>query len=215
MEETDINTWTINPTAITTLMFDKDFDMTAEIKIYDRDDLEFYLSTMITEYELTSFNHVDVSDITDFSHVLEYCPENIDISKWDVGNGVNFEGMFENSSDLTTLNIKNWNVSSGKHFNSMFSHCESLVDCNLSKWDMSNAEDLSYMFNGCTDFNGNIKNWDVSNVKLFTGMFCNAESFNQDLSNWNVSNGENFDDIFYNTSSLPSRLFKKILNTWS
>lgn len=215
MDESDINTWTINPTAITTLMFDKDFDITDGIKIYDRDDLEFYLLTMITEHKMTDFNHVDVSDITDFSHVLEYCPANIDISKWDVSKGVNFEGMFENSSELKTLNIENWNVSNGKYFNCMFNNCEHLISCDLSKWNMSNAEDLSYMFNNCTDFNGNIKKWDVSNVKLFTSMLCNAESFNQDLSSWNVGKGENFDDMFYNTSSLPNRLFKKILNTWS
>lgn len=115
-------------------------------------------------------NHIDVSKVTemtalfnvdDFDDPSKYVDVNPDISKWNVSNVVNMNGMF-------------WGC---KIFN-----------CDISEWDVSSVRDTVSMFYYCEKFNQDLSQWDVSNVKYMGWMFKYCKSFNQDLSGWNVKN---------------------------
>ena len=118
-------------------------------------------------------NCINTNLITDMSHLFSnkygLNQFNGDISKWDVSNVRNMEGMFDKSQ-----------------FNQ-----------DISRWDVSNVEDMSYMFIN-SQFNGDISNWDVSNVKYMQWMFAGSK-FNQDISKWNVKNKKRIDWIFFSS----------------
>ena len=45
---------------------------------------------------------------------------NSDLSNWDVSNGEDFEGMFSDCKNLTSLDVSNWEVGNGENFGGMF-----------------------------------------------------------------------------------------------
>ena len=99
---------------------------------------------------IKNLNCIDVSKITDFSElfagignkndiILGKDLKDVDISLWDVSNGICFSGMFEYS----------------RGFN-----------CDISEWDVRNGTDFSCMFINCKQFNQDLSNWNVSGAWL-------------------------------------------------
>ncbi len=86
-------------------------------------------------------NFIDVSKITDMSRLFSSYPNNDlaafngDISKWDVSNVTEMNGMFENSK--FNGDISKWDVSSVTDMGGMFSNSCFNGDITLSAWDGS------------------------------------------------------------------------------
>lgn len=118
------------------------------------------------KYPLKSLNFINVSSITDMSHLFEDSEWDGDISSWDVSHVTNMERMFRNSK-----------------FNG-----------DISKWDVSNVENMEGLFSS-SEFNGDISKWNVSKVTNMRSLFYGTK-FTGDISGWDVSNVENMKDIF-------------------
>ena len=135
---------------------------------------------------LIDFEHLDVSNSTDFSSMFYNCTslQNINgLENWNVSNGIYFSSMFKSCTSLQDIKaLKDWNVSNGTDFPSMFYNCESLQDLNrLQNWDVSNGTDFSYMFYHCEslqNING-LENWNVSNGIYFPNMFAFCKSLQE------------------------------------
>lgn len=105
--------------------------------------------------DIYNLNDIDVFNITDFSYVFNYDEntgnKDFDISEWNVSNGINFLGMFNNCHKF---------------------------NCNLSNWDVSNGEDFTWMFYGCIDFNHDLSGWKINKTAITNAMFlyCNIDN---------------------------------------
>ena len=93
----------------------------------------------------------NVSNVTDMSHMFDYCDEDED--------GDEQEPIFNGD-------ISGWDVSSVTNMSFMFS--DSRFNGNISGWDVSSVTDMYGMFSH-SQFNGDISGWDVSSVTNMTG----------------------------------------------
>lgn len=181
-----------------------------------------HLSALIAQHVQShgaqcSLNHIDVSGITDFSHLFEsHKTFNGDISSWNTANVQDMRFCFFKS--CVGGNISNWDVSSVRHMDEMFSHNTSFFG-DLSAWDVGRVESMAGMFAGSklrdglsnwnvgsvtkmrrmfedSDFCGDIARWDVARVQTFERMFEGARRFNGDVSLWDVSGAMHFGCMF-------------------
>ena len=104
---------------------------------------------------------------------------NEDLSKWDVTNVTNMEGMFAGATSFNK-NLLEW------------------------KDKVGNVTNMAYMFAGAKSFNHNLLEWkdNVGNVTDMKYMFFEAIKFNQDLRTWKVSEETNTEYMFL-SSGIP------------
>ncbi len=132
-----------------------------QLKVNDKHELKQVIADTIKKYGYhCDLNFIDVSSITDMSHLFKFSMFNGNISKWNVSNVKDMTSMFEGSS-----------------FNG-----------DISQWDVSNVTDMREMFTDSM-FNGDISNWDVSNVKNLNEIFRYSK-FHGDISNWQLKNSK-------------------------
>ena len=111
-----------------------------------------------------NLNYIDVSDITNMSHLFSS----------DAKNGYGRQAF--------NGNISEWDVSKVTTMTSMFS--DARFNGDISDWNVSKVTAMNSMFFRAKSFNQDISEWDVSGVLNMTGMFFGATVFSQNLNAW-------------------------------
>ena len=164
------------------------------------------MSYMFSECEnIPDISNWDTSKVLDMSYMFSKCFNNNipDISNWDTFNVKNMEGLFYNSTLLSSLSkISKWNVNNVECMAHMFDGCKSLKELpDISRWGIYCVKDMSYMFQNCwalTSF-PNISNWKIYNVQDMSFMFHNCWSLiSFPKLNWDISNVRNMSFMFHN-----------------
>ena len=104
----------------------------------------------------------------------------------------NFEGFFEQSSNIISLDLSNFDFSNVTNMRNMFNKCDKLkVIKGINQINTNNVTNMNAMFQGCTEIeNLDLSNFDTSNVTDMSFMFneCNKLMF-LNLKNFSI-NGE-------------------------
>jgi surface protein len=79
----------------------------------------------------------------------------LNVSSFDVGNVLDFGGMFVGCTGLTELDLSNFDTHSATRMVSMFAGCENLTKIYASeKWDNSHVTSGDDMFENCYNLKG-------------------------------------------------------------
>lgn len=96
---------------------------------------------------------------------------------------------FSGCTNLTSIEgIENLNTSNVKYMNEMFDQCSNLETLDLSHFNTEKVGNMSNMFNGCTKLHDlNISSFNTENVTNMYGMFYGCSSLDSlDLSHFNT-----------------------------
>jgi Mycoplasma protein of unknown function, DUF285 len=120
-------------------------------------------------------NHLDVGRIDDFSGIFS---EESFTRRWWVNHQTQHRLWLN-------INISEWDVSNGVHFDGLFQDMDFNGD--ISRWSMGRAERVRSMFEN-SSFNGDISTWDVRRMRHGMYMFRDSD-FEGDVSAWGWSQG--------------------------
>lgn len=98
---------------------------------------------------------------------------------------------FSGCTNLTSIEgIENLNTSKVEYMNEMFDQCSNLETLDLSHFNTEKVENMSKMFNGCTKLHDlNISSFNTENVKYMNEMFYGCSSLDTlDLSHFITEN---------------------------
>ena len=133
-----------------------------------------------------------------------------DISKWNMSNVENINGLFYGCSSLKSLpDISHWNTNNIENMEGLFYECINLIQIpDISNWNISNVKNISYLFYGCSSLKSlpDISNWNLINVTNLNCLFyqCSSLLSLPDISKWIIPNLTEMIGTFYECSSLNS-----------
>lgn len=143
-------------------------------------------------------NFIDVSQVTNMSHLFNNALFNGNISAWDTSKVMNMSYMFTQSAFLG--DISKWNVSSVTTMSNMFQY--SYFNGDLSKWDVSKVQSFDLMFYDCR-FNNDLSLWSIK-PNASSVLFCSYE----ELSTFKKPSAFHWISAFENVNT------SDIIKTW-
>ena len=124
----------------------------------------------------------------------------------------NMTQMFDDCSNITSLNLSNFDTSNVTDMMSMVAVCQKLTTLDLSNLDTSNVRNMEWMFKGCTNLSSvDLSSFNISKVTNMSDMFdCCFSITSIDLSNVDTSNVTNMAGMFNFCDSLTT--IKGVIN---
>lgn len=122
----------------------------------------FYYTGTDLDYEV---NNVDTKNLTTMKYMFQNCTNliSLDLSGWDVSNVTSMGSVFAGCTNLTSLNLDNFDTSNVTSMGGMFNGCRGLTSLDVSNFDTSNVTDMSSMFSYLTYNTKQDINLDLSN----------------------------------------------------
>ena len=125
---------------------------------------------------------------------------------FDTSAVTNMSYMFDNCSNLTTLDLSNFNTSSVTDMGGMFKNCSGLKSLDLSNFNTSSVTSMGFMFYNCQRLKSlDVTNFNTSSVTRMDRMFSECRSIaSLDVSNFDTSAVTDISDMFLRCNSLTS-----------
>lgn len=146
----------------------------------DKQHLRRLIAAAIEQHGLQcDLNHIDVSNIEDFSELFKSSLFNGDISRWNVSSAKDMSNLFAFS--VFNGDISEWNTEQVTDMRAMF--YKGQFNGDVSRWNTANVKTMESMFQGPGNNPRGVDQWNVSQVDTFFRMFRhNPHVF--DLANW-------------------------------
>lgn len=139
-------------------------------------------------------NDLDVSEVTDMSHLFHHCYFKGNISQWNTSNVIYMTGMFSYCYDFNG-DISQWDTGNVKNMSYMFNYTH--FNGIISSWNTSKVFNMESMFTFC-EFDDDISGWDISQVIYMNAMFKDS-SFKHNLSRWKINKDCSYRCMFENS----------------
>ena len=156
------------------------------------------------------FKIIFKNNISNLKRLFEDCSDliSLDLSNFDTSNVTDMELMFNECIKLKTINgLNKLNTSQVTNMGGMFQKCFKIEYLDLTNFDTSNVTDIGDMFNKCYELkniNG-LDNFNTYKVSIMSRMFLRCEKIeNLDLSKFYTSNVTDLSSMFYGCNKLKS-----------
>ncbi len=148
----------------------------------------------------------DVSNVTDFNSMFHNAKNltSIDVSEWDTGSAIYMDGMFMGCGKLTSLDVSSWDVGNVVTMEAMFSRADGFTSLPIENWDVHSLQDLTMTFADTKIQSLDLTNWNTENLLYFTGTFMGSGIETLDISNWKTTNLYSTEDTFKFTKNLKT-----------
>ncbi|MGM0322473.1 hypothetical protein IGI82_003673 [Enterococcus sp. AZ067] len=150
----------------------------------------------------------DVSHVTNMFGMFQNTSnlKTVDVSTWDTSKVTNMTQMFLGASSIEMLDVSKWDTSSVTSMFAMFQNTSKLKTLNVSTWDTSSVTNMAQMFIRVSSIEKlDVSTWDTSSITNMTQMFLGASSIEMlDVSKWDTSNVNSMRAAFQNTSNLKT-----------
>ena len=157
---------------------------------------------------LLSVEYLNVDKVTNYENMFQNCSNltSLDTSNWDTSKATNMASMFYGCNNLTSLDTSNWNTSNVTSLYNTFGDCHKLTSLDTSNWDTRNVTIMSNIFSNCRALTSvDVSNWNTSKIKNTSTMFSDCQSLTSlDLSKWDTSSVTNMNSMFSACRSLTS-----------
>ena len=157
---------------------------------------------------INNLTMLDTSNVTDMSSMFENCSNlpSLDVRNFDTTNVTDTDFMFSDCSSLTSLDVSNFNTSQVTNMNHMFNSCRNLPSLDVSNFNTSKVTNMSSMFYNCSSLPSlDVSNFNTSNVTDMGYMFYNCRSLTSlDVSTFDTSKVTDMNSMFDSCRSLPS-----------
>ena len=123
----------------------------------------------------------------------------LDLSNFNTSNVTNMREMFQNCTNLTTINgIEDFDTSNVTNMSWLFYHCESLTSLDLSKWNIDKVVSMQQMFYFCISLKTlNIFQWDKNNNCISNELFAYCRSLVGEITISNPNKNYPTDILYY------------------
>ena len=163
-------------------------------------------------------NMPKAASLSDISEMFEDSTEltSINFINFDTSNVTTAKYAFRYCSKLTSLDVSNWNISNLQNSAFMFAGCSSLTSLDVSKWNISKVEGARSMFDNCSSLTSiNLSNWNTSNLQDAQSMFYGCENLETlNLKNFDMSIANDYRSMFGGCNKLKNIICKQAFKDW-
>ena len=157
---------------------------------------------------IQGLENLDTSQVTDMSHMFDNCSEltSLDVNHFDTSQVTDMSQMFIACVDLPSLDVSHFNTSKVTDMSQMFAYCGYLGNLDVSHFDTSQVTNMSRMFGLCICLtNLDVSYFNTSKVTDMSQMFAYCVGLrNLDVSHWDTSQVTNMSWMFNGCSWLTS-----------
>jgi len=151
---------------------------------------------------------INVTGIRDAGCMFQNCSnlKSIDVRNFDTSQIANMEHMFYGCSSLENLDTSGFQTQNVILMDGMFEGCASLKTLDVSGFDTGNVTWMANMFCGCSSLESlNVSSFNISQVGKIYGMFEGCSSLESlDLSSFDTQRAIEMHRMFYECSSLKN-----------
>ena len=157
---------------------------------------------------IEGIEYLNTSEVTTMVRMFQDCSNltSLDVSSFNTANVEKMEYMFYKCNKLTSLNLSSFNTSKVTDMNNMFYYCNNLTSLDVSHFNTSKVTSMFNMFEYCSSLTSlDLSSFNTANVTDMDYMFFGCSNLTSlDLSSFNTSKVTNMTSMFSSCSGLTS-----------
>ena len=161
---------------------------------------------------------VRVTGATSAASMFENCTnlKTVDLTGFDTEKVTNMDNMFRYCRSLTDVDVSGFKTENVTNMRGMFSYCESLTQLDLSNFNTMNVDCMMYLIYECFSLiEVDVSSFDITNATDLRYMFAGCDSLKElDLSNFAFKSGQDIEGLLAGCSGLRKIITPKEIDCY-